>query len=88
MYRKRLFTATEIKIKAFPVIACIVISGCQRGLVKPSASEAKSYAEDRALIEDLQSHYMFVLDFGDIDHSYDLVVQSLTKDKFKKLKSL
>ena len=26
-----------------------------------------SYAEDRALIEDLQARYMFALDFGDVD---------------------
>ncbi len=32
-----------------------------------AGAQAGSYAEDRALIEDLQARYMFALDFGDID---------------------
>jgi len=32
-----------------------------------STSATGSYAEDRALIEDLQARYMFALDFGDVD---------------------
>ncbi len=32
-----------------------------------SKSATSSYAEDRALIEDLQARYMFALDFGDPD---------------------
>jgi len=32
-----------------------------------SASAQSSYAEDRAMIEDLQARYMFALDFGDAD---------------------
>jgi len=34
---------------------------------RSAAAEAGSYAEDRALIEDLQARYLFALDFGDID---------------------
>jgi hypothetical protein len=34
---------------------------------KSAGAPAGSYAEDRALIEDLQARYMFALDFGDID---------------------
>ena len=30
-------------------------------------AQAGSYAEDRALIEELQARYMFALDFGDVD---------------------
>ncbi len=32
-----------------------------------AGAQVASYAEDRALIEDLQARYMFALDFGDID---------------------
>ncbi len=32
-----------------------------------AGAQAGSYAEDRALIEDLQARYMFALDFGDVD---------------------
>ncbi|NLD35578.1 MAG: nuclear transport factor 2 family protein [Desulfatiglans sp.] len=35
-----------------------------------------SYAEDRALIEDLQARYMFALDFGDLD----TYVKTFTED--------
>ncbi len=49
------------------VLACITMTGCQSGSIKSITSEANSYAEDRALIEDLQARYMFALDFGDID---------------------
>jgi hypothetical protein len=34
---------------------------------RSAGAQADSYAEDRALIEDLQARYMFALDFGDID---------------------
>ena len=37
---------------------------------------AGSYAEDRALIEDLQARYMFALDFGDMD----TYVKTFTED--------
>jgi ketosteroid isomerase-like protein len=56
------------------VLACITVIGCQRDSIRSreqnvasAMSEANSYAEDRALIEDLQARYMFALDFGDID---------------------
>ncbi len=32
-----------------------------------AGAQASSYAEDRALIEDLQARYLFALDFGDVD---------------------
>jgi hypothetical protein len=32
-----------------------------------AGAKAGSYAEDRALIEDLQARYLFALDFGDVD---------------------
>ena len=34
---------------------------------KPAANKAGSYAEDRALIEDLQARYLFALDSFDMD---------------------
>jgi hypothetical protein len=34
---------------------------------RPAGAQAGSYAEDRALIENLQARYMFALDFGDVD---------------------
>ncbi len=36
-------------------------------LATSAAPDKSSYAEDRALIEDLQARYMFALDFGDVD---------------------
>ncbi len=56
------------------ILVCIAVIGCQSDSIRSkkqneafATSEAKSYAEDRALIEDLQARYMFALDFGDID---------------------
>jgi hypothetical protein len=49
------------------VLVSIAITGCKSGKIKSLTSEANSYAEDRALIENLQARYMFALDFGDID---------------------
>jgi hypothetical protein len=34
---------------------------------RSAGAQAGSYAEDRALIEDLQARYLFALDFGDVD---------------------
>jgi hypothetical protein len=34
---------------------------------RPAGAQGGSYAEDRALIEDLQARYMFALDFHDVD---------------------
>ena len=48
-------------------LACITLAGCQRCSTKSVKAETNTYAEDRALIEDLQARYMFALDFGDID---------------------
>lgn len=55
---------------------CFIMTGCRSGSIKSETSEANSYAEDRALIEDLQARYMFALDFGDIDK----YVATYTKD--------
>jgi hypothetical protein len=52
---------------ASATLVFIAMTGCQSGSIKSITSEANSYAEDRALIEDLQARYMFALDFGDID---------------------
>jgi hypothetical protein len=41
-----------------------------------SSSAPENYAEDRALIEDLQARYMFALDFGDVD----AYLSTFTKD--------
>jgi hypothetical protein len=42
----------------------------------PSPPAQSSYAEDRALIEDLQARYMFALDFGDVE----TYLSTFTKD--------
>ena len=46
------------------ILFCITLSACQHN---STTTKTHSYAEDRALIEDLQARYMFALDFGDID---------------------
>ncbi len=51
-------------VTAGTILICLALTGCRQGSV---TSEAHSYAEDRALIEDLQARYMFALDFGDLD---------------------
>lgn len=43
-------------------LSMIITNGCA-----PAGTNADSYAEDRARIEDLQARYMFALDFGDLD---------------------
>ena len=45
------------------ILACLTLLGCQSS----NNIKTSSYAEDRALIEDLQARYMFALDFGDLD---------------------
>ncbi len=55
------------------VVAMVAIVSCQS---EEKESGNNSYAEDRALIEDLQARYMFALDFGDLD-SY---VATFTED--------
>ena len=46
------------------IIAAVALTSCRPA---EKAAATCSYAEDRALIEDLQSRYMFALDFGDLD---------------------
>lgn len=47
----------------YTVVLVLVFSFCYRF----AGAQAGSYAEDRALIENLQARYMFALDFGDVD---------------------
>lgn len=56
--RKRL----EALLGAIFALSMIITSACA-----PAGTNADSYAEDRARIEDLQARYMFALDFGDLD---------------------
>ncbi len=52
---------TGVLLCAFALFLAITVS------YKYAGAQASSYAEDRALIEDLQARYMFALDFGDIE---------------------
>ena len=59
-------------VMAAPMRKQTFISSCAIALLlfllaASSASAQSSYAEDRALIEDLQARYMFALDFQDAD---------------------
>jgi len=47
------------------LLCCIVV--VLLAFAVPSASAQSSYAEDRAMIENLQARYMFALDFRDAD---------------------
>jgi len=51
------------------ILAGIAITACRQAgnVSKAQNTNGSSYAEDRALIEDLQARYMFALDFGDLD---------------------
>jgi ketosteroid isomerase-like protein len=60
-------------ISAGFIVIIFAFSSCQP---PENTSGGSSYAEDRALIEDLQARYMFALDFGDLD-SY---VATFTED--------
>jgi hypothetical protein len=46
----------------FAVLSMMSFMACA-----PAQKSASSYAEDRALIEDLQARYMFALDWKDLD---------------------
>jgi hypothetical protein len=46
------------------IVAAVSLASCRPA---EKAAGTCSYAEDRALIEDLQSRYIFALDFGDLD---------------------
>lgn len=64
----------RISLIGFIVIAILSITFI---MTHTSAdTNATSYAEDRALIEDLQARYMFALDFGDMD----TYVKTFTED--------
>ena len=60
------------------VVAGILIASLGSGLGLPfaAAQKASSYAEERALIENLQARYLFALDFKD----HDLYVTTFTED--------
>jgi hypothetical protein len=53
---------TCILLSTVAVCSLILTFSCT-----PAQTEAGSYAEDRAQIEDLQARYMFALDFHDLD---------------------
>jgi hypothetical protein len=67
MKKFKLWNACAVVVITYSILACIAITGCRHGSSKAVLSEANSYAEDRAMIEDLQARYMFALDFGDLD---------------------
>ena len=52
----------RILLSAFAVGTLMLMLSCQ-----PADTNAVSYAEDRAMIEDLQARYLFALDFFDLD---------------------
>ncbi len=52
---------TGVLICAGALLLAVAIS------YRSAGAQAASYAEDRALIEDLQARYLFALDFGDVD---------------------
>jgi len=52
--------------KSTIILWCCIVAALLAFAV-PSASAQNSYAEDRAMIEDLQARYMFALDFRDAD---------------------
>ncbi len=64
----------KLSITVFIIMAIISVTL----IMTHSSAEtgATSYAEDRALIEDLQARYMFALDFGDLD----TYVKTFTED--------
>ena len=48
------------------IFFCITLSACQHN---STTTKTHSYAEDRALIEDLQARYMFALDLPKMEYS-------------------
>jgi hypothetical protein len=62
---------TYILLSTVAVCSLILTFSCT-----PAQTEAGSYAEDRAQIEDLQARYMFALDF----HDLDTYVSTFTED--------
>ncbi len=55
----------------FAVLSMMFLMACT-----PAEKAVSSYAEDRALIEDLQARYMFALDY----HDYDTYALTFTED--------
>ena len=53
---------TGTLLSAIIALSMLIITSCAT-----VGSNVNSYAEDRALIEDLQARYLFALDFGDVD---------------------
>ncbi len=49
------------------IVALLLVFMISCSPVEQPAVEGSSYAEDRALIEELQARYMFAMDFGDVD---------------------
>jgi hypothetical protein len=76
MIRKRIKRKGGTEMTKSTVVLLCGITAVLLMFVFPSPSAQSSYAEDRALIEDLQARYMFALDFGDVD----TYVSTFTKD--------
>ncbi|NLN61071.1 MAG: nuclear transport factor 2 family protein [Deltaproteobacteria bacterium] len=55
----------KLSIMVFVLLAILSVSFLMA--CSTADTGATSYAEDRALIEDLQARYLFALDFGDMD---------------------
>jgi hypothetical protein len=70
---------TSILLRTVAVLSLFMFVSCASTGIKVgsySSAGGSSYAEDRALIEDLQARYMFALDFGDLD----TYVKTFTED--------
>ena len=69
-----------ISLRAVLVLSLFIFLSCAHTGTKMSSNNQHTgdgcYAEDRALIEDLQARYMFALDFGDLD----TYVKTFTED--------
>ncbi len=61
---------TSVSLSFIAALLLTFFIGCTPTATQPAKTpeaEPSSYAEDRALIEDLQARYMFALDFHDVD---------------------
>ncbi len=63
-------TKMSILLSFVTGVSLIAITAC----TNPD-SRVSSYAEDRALIEDLQARYMFAFDFHDVDKYVSLFTE-------------
>ena len=56
-----------VLLSCIAVLLLLFAVSCKPAAQTPVEVKAPSYAEERALIEDLQARYMFALDFHDVD---------------------